>query len=52
MGYQVDLVINGQQTLEMFSNNAYSLIILDAKVLKLVRKFELQKKIIKQIGCQ
>lgn len=30
MGYQVDLAINGQQTLEMFSNNAYNLVILDA----------------------
>ncbi|TLY48593.1 MAG: response regulator [Gammaproteobacteria bacterium] len=30
MGYQVDLAVNGQQTLEMFSSNAYSLIILDA----------------------
>lgn len=30
MGYQVDLAINGRQTLEMFSNNAYNLIILDA----------------------
>ena len=30
MGYQVDLAVNGQQTLEMFSNNIYSLIILDA----------------------
>ena len=30
MGYQVDLAINGQQTLEMFSNNTYNLIILDA----------------------
>lgn len=30
MGYQVDLAVNGQQTLEMFYNNIYSLIILDA----------------------
>lgn len=30
MGYQVDLAENGQQTLEMFSSNLYSLIILDA----------------------
>lgn len=30
MGYQVDIAVNGQQTWEMFSNNTYSLIILDA----------------------
>jgi two-component system, OmpR family, aerobic respiration control sensor histidine kinase ArcB len=57
MGYQVDLAVNGQQTLEMFSNNIYSLIILDAGLpdiqgIEVGKRIRILEKKIKQIEYQ